>query len=190
MSIIIKNKKEIRKYLKNILKELNYNKILEDSLKCQFKILHSSLYKQSNSICCYISMLNELQTNKLIQYALNDLKKVYIPKIIGSNRYDMELHEITSIEQIQNFPKSKWGIPEPPDDAICSIDYANYIDIVFVPGVAFDNQCKRLGHGKGYYDTFLTLLTQKCHELGRDKPPFVVILFLFLSLFFLHFYYC
>jgi 5,10-methenyltetrahydrofolate synthetase len=117
----------------------------------QDKVLQSPMYLNSRGICCYLSMTNELQTNKLIESSLSDSKLVYIPKVIGSNATDMQIHQIHSLEQVKSFPKSSWGIPEPPDDALCSNDYAQSVDVVFLPGVAFDRSCRRLGHGKGYY---------------------------------------
>jgi 5-formyltetrahydrofolate cyclo-ligase len=184
------NKKELRKAMKRVLKDLGSDKIISSSETCEHKILQSSLYLNSNGICVYLSMTNELQTNEILQSALSNSKKVYIPKIVGSNRTDMQFHEVYSMEQINNFPKSPWGIPEPPDDSQCSTDYAQHLDIVFLPGVAFDRECKRLGHGKGYYgeylsfsklsslidllDTFLTALVEQCEQLGKPKPSFVV----------------
>jgi 5-formyltetrahydrofolate cyclo-ligase len=150
-------KKELRKLMKRALQAMDPQTILQQSEICEMKLLQSSIYLNSRGICCYLSMTNELQTNQLIETALASSKKVYIPKVIGPNPSDMEIHEITSLEQINNFPKSAWGIPEPPDDAICSTDYAQNLDVVFLPGVAFDRTCQRLGHGKAYYGT-LSLL--------------------------------
>jgi 5-formyltetrahydrofolate cyclo-ligase len=147
------SKKELRKAIKKVLKEMGPDKILYNSEVCQNRITQSPLFSNSHGICIYLSMTNELQTNEILQAALSNSKRVYIPKIVGSNRTDMQFHEIHSMEQINSFPKSPWGIPEPPDDSPCSTDYAQYLDIVFLPGVAFDRDCKRLGHGKGYYGT-------------------------------------
>lgn len=66
----------------------------------------------------------------------------------------MIMVEVASKLEMDSFPKSKWGIPEPPEDFIIERPdgtYAGCIDLVFVPGVAFDVNCSRLGHGKGYY---------------------------------------
>jgi 5-formyltetrahydrofolate cyclo-ligase len=148
---MMQQKKEIRKLMRRVLQAMGENTIFQLSQLCQDKVLQSPMYLNSRGICCYLSMTNELQTNKLIESSLSDSKLVYIPKVIGSNATDMQIHQIHSLEQVKSFPKSSWGIPEPPDDALCSNDYAQSVDVVFLPGVAFDRSCRRLGHGKGYY---------------------------------------
>ena len=61
----------------------------------------------------------------------------------------MRFVEISSFDSIQSFPKSAYGIPEPPDPSpqeqrvVDDFD----IDLIIVPGVAFDKFCSRLGHG-------------------------------------------
>ena len=65
----------------------------------------------------------------------------------------MVMIKVHSIEEIDSFPRSKWGIPEPPTVPSKEEDgvYVGRMDLVIVPGVAFDARCNRLGHGKGYY---------------------------------------
>lgn len=145
------SKNELRKLMRRTLRGLPVEEIINTSEICQRKVLESTDYLNSRGICCYLSMINELQTKKIIETALSDSKKVYIPKIIGPNPQDMQIHEIYSMEQVDSFPKSSWGIPEPPDEHTCSLDYAEYIDVIYLPGVAFDRNCNRLGHGKAYY---------------------------------------
>lgn len=83
----------------------------------------------------------------------------------------MVMLRVAGPEAVAAFPKSKWGIPEPPlsepfepgrDDGT----YAGRMDLVVVPGVAFDARCRRLGHGKGYYGRW-------CFWLGSGSPSFV-----------------
>jgi 5-formyltetrahydrofolate cyclo-ligase len=58
----------------------------------------------------------------------------------------------------------KWGLPEPPLDAL-RIDPAD-IDVVLVPGVAFDTSGNRIGYGKGFYDRFLASLAPGTITIG------------------------
>lgn len=99
-------------------------------------------------------MTPEIQTYQCIQKAFDDSKRVFIPKVTGKASEDMVMFELESYAAINEFPKSKWGIPEPPMEVVQrSTDgtYAGVIDTVVVPLCAFDATCGRVGHGKGYY---------------------------------------
>ena len=144
-------KNEIRKLMKIRLNNLSMNEIKKQSEICQLKVINSLIFYESKSICCYLSMLKELQTNFLLLSSFQNNKQVFIPKVIGLNSNDMKIYEMKAYNEIDSFISSKWGILEPSDEVIFSNDYANYLDIVFIPGVAFDRECRRLGHGKGYY---------------------------------------
>jgi 5-formyltetrahydrofolate cyclo-ligase len=59
--------------------------------------------------------------------------------------------EVQTLEHIQSFPKNSWGIPEPPsaeENGEWQARAFGAIDLVVVPGVGFDSQCHRMGHGE------------------------------------------
>mmetsp|Transcript_7128 Transcript_7128/g.6109 ORF Transcript_7128/g.6109 Transcript_7128/m.6109 type:complete len:154 (-) Transcript_7128:32-493(-) len=104
----------------------------------------------------------EVQTCALVSDAFRQGKRLYVPKTIaGSN--DMEMLEAISEEDINGFEKTRWGIPEPGSiipstgqtRAQASSD-TDSLDLILVPGLAFDENCQRLGRGKGYYDRYLS----------------------------------
>ena len=80
-------------------------------------------------------------------------------------RVDFEANEITSLrygsdtEVVTNV----WNIEEPTHD-----DYveAQLIDMVLVPGLAFDRSGHRVGYGKGFYDRFLAKCREDCVKVG------------------------
>jgi len=57
---------------------------------------------------------------------------------------------------------SAWGIPEPVGPELDPTT----IDLVIVPGLAFDAQGHRIGYGAGYYDRFLPLLRPDATTIG------------------------
>lgn len=72
---------------------------------------------------------------------------------------------LRSLEDFKTLKRNSWGIPTPPKSSISErencldrgISHENDefgLDLIIVPGVAFDHSCRRLGHGKGYYDFF------------------------------------
>jgi hypothetical protein len=85
-------------------------------------------------------------------------KSVFVPRVEGPERDDMRMVRVQSTDQLDAFPRSKWGIPEPTAAEAATLDDGlvnGAIDTVIVPAVAFDPTCHRLGHGKGYYGTLV-----------------------------------
>lgn len=62
--------------------------------------------------------------------------------------------------------ENRWGIPEPYQ---AKPYLEERIDLVFIPLLAFDQQGFRVGYGKGFYDRFLSSLSQKTVKIGLSN---------------------
>lgn len=113
-------------------------------------------YKKADKIMFYLSLPDEPDTKKMIDYAFLTGKKVFVPKVI--NKTDMAVCQITPDE---HFVKSGLGINEPSAPVYVS---GEKMDLIVVPGIAFDECGTRLGFGGGYYDRFLARLS--CTTVG------------------------
>lgn len=136
------------------LKSLPDDYIAIASTNCFNKLKSLEQYHRSTNICCFLSMKNEMHTYGFIREALSEGKRIYIPKVTGPRPCDMIITELESFELIDSFPKSKWGIPEPPPDYLLAhpdVSSDVVLDLVVVPGVVFDKSGGRIGHGRGYY---------------------------------------
>lgn len=91
----------------------------------------------------------------------NEGKTILLPEVI--NDTDMRLRIFNSLPM----KKGVLGTQQPQGDVFD--DYSG-IDVVLVPGMAFDNHGHRLGRGKGYYDRFLPLLPKKSAKIGICYP--------------------
>ena len=113
------------------------------------KLITSDLYKEANSIFIYLSFGSEIETKNIINKAIEDKKKVYIPKIYKEDK-SMKAIRLKSYNDLK---ENSMGILEPIDDS----DYINKndIDLILVPGVVFDFNGNRIGYGGGYYDRYL-----------------------------------
>ena len=135
------NKCDLRKEMlnkrKNILNKKELSTIIVN------KILDLDIYKESRVVALYNSLPSEVETKDLINKSLDKL--ILLPKIINNEMVFIEIYNNTKYE------KSSFGVLEP----IGTI-YNGPIDIIIVPGVAFDRNLNRLGFGKGYYDKYLS----------------------------------
>lgn len=101
---------------------------------------------------------------------------VYVPLVTGGKAMDMSMLRANSEAELRALPLDNWRIPKPPMDWIdLRLDAAvtGDIGVILVPGVAFDGKCNRLGHGKGYYDAFITRVMEM--RAARKMSPPVTI---------------
>lgn len=103
----------------------------------------------------YLAMADEPQTDAIIIDALKTDKTVCVP-VLGQQYGIMEAAVISGLDDLVT---GRLGLRMPDPACAKNIDPAR-IDLVFVPGVAFDREGNRLGMGAGYYDRFLTRALQ------------------------------
>ncbi len=132
------------------------------------KLIKEEVFLSAEVIFCYVSYGSEVGTRLLIREILRLGKTLVVPKCIDDKGHMIGV-EIKSEEDLKC---GMYGIPEPEG---CEFDKGK-IDLVIVPGVAFDKEGFRLGYGKGYYDRFLKGFKGKtigiCHkELFLEKLP-------------------
>lgn len=121
--------------------------------KIKKALLESDVYKNSKAIFIYVSMDSEINTLEIIKEVLSSGKRVAVPKVIPvslKKRY-MKALKIDSMLELNE--SGAFGILEPSYE--CE-DISGEVDLVIVPGLAFDLEGNRLGYGGGYYDRFLS----------------------------------
>ena len=114
------------------------------------KLINSDIYKNSKNIFIYLGFGSEIDTFNYIDIFMNDGKKIIIPYTDVKNKrmYAIEINNLDGLN------KNKFGILEPID--VSNIFNKEDIELVIVPGVAFDRSGNRIGYGGGYYDKFFS----------------------------------
>lgn len=113
-------------------------------------------FPDSKNILIYNSLKNEVQTADFIQKWL-PVKRFFLPVVKDDNLVFREYNKSTT------FHKGSLNVMEPNGNDL--IDYSN-IDMVIIPGIAFDKNMNRLGRGKGYYDRFLSRTDISAVKIG------------------------
>lgn len=102
-------------------------------------------FKECKSILLYNSLPDEVSTSEMIK-RWQETKRLCLPTTLSSG--DLEIREFNSATKLQ---RGAYGIYESQGDLV---DISE-IELIIVPGVAFDRENNRLGRGKGYYDKLL-----------------------------------
>lgn len=158
-------------------------------------------YVKARKIGVYLSMPTaEISTKATVLHALQENKNVFIPYIYHFNNLDatgmksaMDMVSLQSPQDYESLQPDPWGIPTPSEESLAERKYVlgakeighcrvhetkqEDLEVIIMPGVAFDRKLSRLGHGKGFYDSFL-----QCYQKLRipdssgstkNKMPFL-----------------
>ncbi|HKN19024.1 MAG TPA: 5-formyltetrahydrofolate cyclo-ligase [Dissulfurispiraceae bacterium] len=106
---------------------------------------------KARTILFYASFRSEVGTLQLLQDSLLNNKTVVLPKV-DMQYAGLKLYEIRAMEDLA---PGCYGILEPPANEDRSMHDA-FIDLMIIPGVAFDEHFNRIGYGKGFYDRLLS----------------------------------
>lgn len=140
-------KKEIRDAMLTRLKDLSSCQRARWSRQLNDNILQSTAYKQSGVLATYLSLPHEWDTAYLIERAQADGKRVLIPKTYAQGRMVFVDYSPNRLEM------GKFGILEPKD--VEAFVEKSEIDLIHVPGLIWNREGFRIGHGGGFYDRYL-----------------------------------
>ncbi|HXW68227.1 MAG TPA: 5-formyltetrahydrofolate cyclo-ligase, partial [Dissulfurispiraceae bacterium] len=146
MSAALKEKRLIRKEIiaRRDALSITVRKAKDESIKRRLIALPEFI--KARTILFYASFRSEVGTLQLLQNSLLNNKTVVLPKV--DVQYDgLKLYEMRTMEDLA---PGCYGILEPPANEDRSMHAAD-IDLMIIPGVAFDEHFNRMGYGKGFY---------------------------------------
>jgi 5-formyltetrahydrofolate cyclo-ligase len=117
----------------------------------------------AGTVMLFASFRTELDTMPIAEWVLRAGKRLCLPRVLGPRR--MAAYRVTDLAA--DLVPGKWDIPEPREGSPEVPPEA--IDLVFVPGSAFDEEGRRCGYGGGFYDNYL--------PLTRPGTPWVALAF-------------
>jgi len=134
---------------KNIIRQMKGQEVIakqqRDAVLTQ-NLLETLAYQHAKIIATYLPLPHEFNTILFIKQAQADSKRILIPKTYRNGRmvfmdYDPNDLELTA-----------FGLWEPRSERVVE---QTHIDLIHVPGVAFNKKDYRIGYGGGYYDRYL-----------------------------------
>ncbi|KAI0743188.1 nagb/rpia/CoA transferase-like protein [Irpex lacteus] len=157
-------KSTVRKRISSTLRALTQEDIRQQTEQVGANLLRQPFFHQSKNVACYLSMPSgEIDTAPLVMRYSNLVRKtLFVPRLDPILKGRMDFLRVYGEDDLASFPAGLWGIREPGEhyqggrrQSVFDEDSDN-LDLILVPAVAFDHSFGRLGHGKGYYDRFLT----------------------------------
>jgi 5-formyltetrahydrofolate cyclo-ligase len=130
----------------------------QKSQKIKKALLKNRAFKKAKIVMFYMSFGGEVDTAEMIKEAQKLGKTVVVP-VCGRDR----IMRPCALKEKGALLKGPYGILEPAIKKPLSLKSLN---LVIVPGLAFDKKGRRLGRGKGYYDRFLSRIPEQMPTIG------------------------
>ena len=157
-------------------------------------------FREAARVHCFINLEDEVETDGIFQACLREGKKTCVPiiekPIIEKPVVEKPIIEKPVVEKDllrdgaspagrlislhwswgDPLVRGGFGVRVPPPENRRGVALEE-IDLVLLPGLAFDRAGGRLGYGKGYYDRFLSDLTGARRQAGLPPSPAIGVAF-------------
>lgn len=144
----------LRKHIYAVRDSLTPEEISAKSRAVAGQLEKLPFYREAGVIMFFMNFRSEVETGEMVKSSLARGIRVIIPKMVPKKR---ELIPSELLDYEKDLTRGYFGVPEPQPEALRPVD-PRQIDLLIVPGVAFDLQGNRLGYGGGYYDRFFERL--------------------------------
>jgi 5-formyltetrahydrofolate cyclo-ligase len=145
------SKGELRKEVLQARAALSPAEVAAKSALIMERLIQSEAYRQASTLMVYVDFRNEAQTGDIVKRAMAAGKRVAVPVTDIANK---RLTPSLLLDYPGDLAPGAWGILEPKPECLRPLA-PEELDLVVVPGVAFDVDGNRLGYGGGFYDRFL-----------------------------------
>ncbi|RPD61463.1 5-formyltetrahydrofolate cyclo-ligase [Lentinus tigrinus ALCF2SS1-6] len=171
----------LRKAMRSLLANLSTDEIQAQSHQIARTLLALPEFQQSKNISCFLSMpAGEVDTSAVVSAIIASGKNLYVPKTTDKEQGIMDFFRIFGEEDLRALPRGLWGIREPDPEYMgqqrptALSGSSEPLDLIVMPGVAFDRSLSRLGYGKGYYDRFLASYSAMLQGRQQQLHPRLV----------------
>ena len=149
------DKAGVRKRMKRLVSVMTDERKLQESQRIWDSLEASEPFRNAQSVLMYWSMADEVSTHDFIR-KWHGRKRIFLPSIDGD---DLLIREYTGDASL--VPGPSFGIPEPVGPVLENLAE---IQLIVVPGRAFDRDGNRMGRGRGFYDRLLASVC--CPKVG------------------------
>jgi 5-formyltetrahydrofolate cyclo-ligase len=178
-------KSEARDAAKAALRRLSEATMAQESAAITDHLHSAGLVDAARRMAIYVhcAKLREVDTTAVLAEALERRDaRVYVPRVQDKDA-NMHFLHITSMEN-DLVAVPPYGIREPtptePTTGLPREDVSHVsapIELVVMPGLAFDSSGRRLGRGGGYYDKFIDVCRRRAEENSWPSPLLVALAF-------------
>ncbi|HEX6242142.1 MAG TPA: 5-formyltetrahydrofolate cyclo-ligase [Polyangiales bacterium] len=146
-------KEGLRKRLAALRRSLNAEARAERAAAACAHLAADACFAEARLVLAYAPLRFELDPGRLLAVARTHGKRVALPRVVPETG-DLSLHVYADGDSLE---ESGFGVREPLPSAERVAPHQ--VDLVLVPGLAFDASGYRLGYGKGFYDRLLPHLS-------------------------------
>ncbi|MEM6691172.1 MAG: 5-formyltetrahydrofolate cyclo-ligase [Planctomycetota bacterium] len=159
------NIQEQKESLRQLAKQARQDQKEKDtrSQRILDRVINLPDYQSANTVMWYVDVRDEVRTRGHLKEQLETSKSIVVPYCFGR---DLHLFHLVDFEDLM---PGHFGILEPSRELVESQQRSvrdTKVDLVIVPGVAFDTLGNRLGHGKGFYDRWFTKANSNLIRVG------------------------